>query len=221
VIYEIVAQQEGKYVKYKIGVFGSNVAEHPEAVAFAKTLGAELAQRNVIIITGACSGMPYIVASESGKDGAEVWGFSPELNEEGQKKAYPHDDITIYSKLFYVPQNYRQLFFLPVNFPDEQSENARLKYRNVISTVNADAGIIISGSRGSLNEFTNLLYEGKPIGVLTGTGGLADELPNWFPRLRKKSESKVFFNDSPHELVSLLLAELEVTHLEVGGDISH
>ena len=51
----------------------------------------------------------------------------------------------------------------------------------------------------------NLLYEGKPIGVITETGGLADELPVWFHKLRKKSESKVVFSHSPLEIVSFLL----------------
>lgn len=72
-----------------------------------------------------------------------------------------------------------------------RSWSARLKYRNVVSTIHADAGSIISGGWGSLNEFTNLLYDGKPIGILAGTGGVADELPEWFPRQRKKSDCGV------------------------------
>ncbi|MBV9258652.1 MAG: hypothetical protein JO215_11595 [Ktedonobacteraceae bacterium] len=196
-------------MKYKIGIFGSNIAEGEKAVKLARDLGAELAQSNVIVITGACSGMPYAVASAAKEKDAETWGFSPGLNEEEQKQAYPLDDISIYDRLFYVPQTHTQLFFLSEDTPVSATINARLKYRNVISTINADAGIIISGGWGSLNEFTNLLYEGKPVGVLTGTGGLADELPGWFPRLRKKSDSKVFFDNDPHELISLLIEELK------------
>jgi len=59
-----------------------------------------------------------------------------------------------------------------------------------------------------MNEFTNLLYDGKAIGVLTGTGGLADELPDWYLRLRKKSESLVYFRSSPMDLVISLLQTL-------------
>lgn len=151
--------------------------------------------------------MPYAAASAAKRKGAEVWGFTPEHNEADQKKAYPQDDITIYDKLFYVPQEYDRHFFLDTTLPPSQDQSARLKYRNVISTIHADAGIIISGGWGTLNEFTNLVYDGKPVGVLTGTGGLADELPTWFPRLRKKSASKVFFSTKPAEIVSLLLKE--------------
>ncbi|HZS75015.1 MAG TPA: hypothetical protein VFA41_00250 [Ktedonobacteraceae bacterium] len=194
---------------YKIGIYGSNVSESDEAVQLAQVLGEELARHNVIVITGGCSGMPYAVAYAARQHGAQIWGFTPEYNEEGQKKAYPNDDITIYSKLFYVPEEYNRLFYLEQPLSPERDWGARLKYRNVVSTIHADAGILISGSWGTMNEFTNLIYDGKPIGVLTGTGGLADELPEWFGRLRKKSNSAVFFHNSPRELVSMLLKALE------------
>ncbi len=195
-------------MKYKIGVYGSNTMEGEEAIQLAQALGAELAHHKVIVITGACSGMPYAVASAAKRQGAEVWGFSPELGEAAQKSAYPHDDITIYSKLFYIPQEYEHIFYLEEPLPPPRRWSARLKYRNVVSTIHADAGIIIAGGWGSLNEFTNLLYDGKPIGVLTGTAGVADELPQWFPKLRKKSESRVCFSPSPAQVVAFLLKEL-------------
>ena len=192
---------------YKIGVYGSNISEGADAVILGKALGKVLAQQHCIVITGACSGMPYVVAHEAKQQGAEVWGFSPELDAEAQKKAYPNDDIAIYDRLVYVPQRYKELFMLP--FASETRDlAARLKYRNVISTVNCDAGIVISGGWGTLNEVTNLIYDGKPIGILTGTGGLADEFSSWYPKLRKKSATVVFFEPDPEKLVTELLAVL-------------
>ena len=196
-------------MNYKIGIYGSNITESREAVQLAQELGSALAQNDIIVVTGGCSGMPYAVAHVAKQEGAEVWGFTPVRNEEEQKQAYPLDDITIYDKLFYVPQQYDEHFYLDQKLTSARDWSARLKYRNVISTIHVDAGIIISGGWGSMNEFTNLLYDGKPIGVLTGTGGLADELPGWFPKLRKKSESAVLFNSYPTELVTSLLKELE------------
>lgn len=196
---------------YKIGIFGSNILESEQAIRLAQELGNELAKKNCIVITGACSGMPYAVAATAKQKGAEVWGFTPARDIAEQKSAYPSDDITVYDRLFYVPQHYEQLFYPAEKPPVAQDWDARLKYRNVISTINADAGIIVSGGWGTLNEFTNLIYEGKPIGVLMGTGGLADELPQWFPRLRKKSESQVLFSSAPDEIVTLLINELTST----------
>ena len=192
---------------YKIGVYGSNVSEGPHAVALGRALGRALAQQHCIVITGACSGMPYVVAHEAAQRGVEVWGFTPELSFEGQQAAYPDDDIRIYTRLIYVPQNYKELFVTP---PTSAARDwaGRLKYRNAISTINTDAGIIISGGWGTLNEFTNLIYDGKPIGILTGTGGLADELPTWYPKLRKKSESVVLFDNTSETLVAKIIAIL-------------
>jgi len=195
-------------MKYKIGIYGSNIAESEEAVQAARELGSTLAQRDIIVVTGGCSGMPYVVAQAAKQQGAEVWGFTSEYNEEAQKKAFPLDDIATYDKLFYVPHQYDHFFYLEHKLPSSRDWSARLKYRNVVSTIHVDAGIIVSGGWGTMNEFTNLLYDGKPVGVLLGTGGLADELPGWFPRLRKKSESIVHFHRSPTDLVTALLQEL-------------
>ncbi len=192
---------------YKIGVYGSSVNESEEAIALGTELGQALARQNCLVITGGCSGMPYVVAHAAARNGAQVWGFTPELDAEGQKRAYPNDDITIYTRLIYVPQHYKELFIRPLESVS-LDQAGRLKYRNAISTINADAGIIISGSWGTLNEFTNLIYDGKPIGILTGTGGLADELRGWFPRLRKKSDSVVLFESDPQKLVAAVIAEL-------------
>src|ERR1051326_6644957 len=195
-------------MKYKLGIYGSNIRESEKAVAIARQLGKVLAQNNVIVVTGGCSGMPYAVAHAARQEGAEVWGFTPEHDEAEQRRAYPHDDINIYTRLLYVPARYNEHFLLERELPAQEDYAARLKYRNVISTLHVDAGIIISGGWGTLNEFTNLIYDGKPIGVLTGTGELADELPTWFPRLRKKSESQVLFSQKADELVELVLRAL-------------
>ena len=192
---------------HKIGVYGSNVNEGEMATALGNALGKVLAECGCIVITGACSGMPYVVAHAAAERGAQIWGFTPELDYASQQTAYPADDITIYKRLVYIPQNFRELVGAPA-LTVEQDHSARLKYRNVVSTVNCDAGIILSGSWGTLNEFTNLLYDGKPIGVLTGSGGLADELGDFYPRLRKRSNSVVLFESSPEKLVTELLKEL-------------
>ena len=200
-------ERQGRNVTYKIGVYGSNVNEGEAASRLGEALGRALAERGCVVITGACSGMPYVVAREAAEQGAQVWGFTPELDLAGQQAAYPADDMTIYTRLVYVPHGYRELFWTS-ELPAQLDHAARLKYRNVVSTVNADAGIIISGSWGTLNEFTNLIYDGKPIGVLLGTGGLADELGDFYPRLRKRSGSFVLFEKSPEKLVDALLKEL-------------
>lgn len=184
--------------KYKIGIFGSAVDENQKAVKKARILGKILARYNLTIITGACSGIPYQVASEAAKNGTSILGYSPELNIEGQKRFTPKDDLKIYKKIYFVPKTFE--FY--------NDSLVCKKYRNVISTANCDAGIIISGRWGTMNEFTNLYDMGKVIGVLTRTGGIADELIKLNKKITKKSKATIFFDSCPKTLIDNIIKEL-------------
>lgn len=187
-------------MKYKIGVYGSAIKEKDSTNLLAKELGQALGEHNIIVVTGACSGIPYLSAFEAAKKGKEVWGFSPELNFEDQKNAYPDDDQKIYSKLFYVPQE----------FPFSDQKEVCKRYRNVTSTATVDAGIIVAGRWGTLNEYTNLYDLGKIIGILNGTGGVADEIKRLNQKINKPSKAKILYNDSPKELVTDILKNLSL-----------
>lgn len=187
-------------MNFKIGIFGSNAEELEEiAIKKAKELGRELSKYDVIIITGACSGLPYMAAYEAAKGGKKIIGYSPETDFKHQKKFTPDDDISIYHTLIYVPKSFEFV----------KDPLVSKKYRNVLSTTNCDAGIIISGRWGTMNEFTNLFDFGKVIGVLTDTGGVADELQNLNKKIHKPGKAKIFFNDSPVELLQQIIVELD------------
>lgn len=187
-------------MKYTIGIFGSAVDESTKTTQLAKSLGLELGQRadSVILITGACAGVPYEVARAAREiKPIEVWGFSPETSKEEHVKTYPGMDLSLYTKLIYVPKN----------FELEDNEMARKKYRNILSTAHCDAGIIVSGRWGTMNEFTNLHDMGKVIGVLTGSGGIADELQELNSKIKKPSKAVVIFESSPEKLVARIVDE--------------
>jgi len=189
-------------MKYKIGVFGSAAADQPAvAVEAATEIGRVLGEyaHKVIIITGGSGGLPYFAAAEAAKAGTEIWGFSPVSNKAEQQDFAPSSNMDIYTKLQFTPED----------TPFRNALQARMKYRNVLSTFNCDAGIIISGQWGSLNEFTNLIDMGKTVGVLTGTGGIADELPALTQKISKPNQGKVIFDSDPKTLVEKLLASLE------------
>lgn len=194
-------------MNYKIGIFGSALGEKDGVgnltIEKARLLGTVLGQQKITIITGACSGLPYVVASQAFKHGSEVYGYSPRIDIKGQKEFTPTDDMSIYKKIIYTPES----------FPFFQEDLVAKKYRNVISTTNCDGGIIIAGRWGTMNEFTNLYDMGKIIGVLTGTGGIADELVTLFPKITKKSKAKVIFDNNPENLIKKILQELNNKHL--------
>lgn len=186
-------------MKYKIGVFGSAEGNIQKIFNKAHVLGKELGKQKVIVITGASTGLPYEVAKTAKAAGAEVWGFSQTTNLKEQEKLTPNCDSSIYKKLIYIPENYE---FAANN-------SVCKKYRNVTSTANCDAGIIIAGRWGTMNEFTNLYDMGKVIGVLTGTGGITDELENLNKKIKKKSKAKLLFNSSPYRLIRNVILELK------------
>ncbi len=185
-------------MKYKIGVFGSAEGELEKIIPKAHKLSKALSKNNVIILTGACPGLPYEVADTAHAQGTEIWGFSQAVDLKTQIEYVDHD-VSLYKKIFYIPDNYEFV----------SNRKASQKFRNVSSTATSDAGIIISGRWGTMNEFTNLHDLGKIIGVLTGTGGIADELPNLLNKIHKKSDAKIIFNDNPEILVEEVLEELK------------
>ena len=184
---------------YKIGVFGSSAGDLKSVLPKANTLGKTLAQQNVIVLTGAAQGLPYEIASAAFKHGADVWGYSQFIDAKIEKKILSELDFSIFKKIFYIPKD----------FEFASNRYVSKKYRNVTSTANCDAGIIISGRWGSMNEFTNLYDMEKVIGVLTGTGGVADELEDLKKKIDKPKNAVVIFNDNPEELVKQILIEIE------------
>ncbi len=188
-------------MKYKVGVFGSSAGDMSLALPGAIELGRVFGEYadHLIIITGGCAGLPYEVAKKAHSSDVEIRGYSAEINMDELQKSAPDDDHSIYS----------ELRFVPTNFPLAQTRSARMKYRNVISTANCDAGIIISGRWGTLNEFTNLIDQQKIVGVLTDTGGIADELPELTRKISKAGQGRIIFESDPGKLVGKILTTLK------------
>jgi uncharacterized protein (TIGR00725 family) len=81
------------------------------------------------------------------------------------------------------------------------------KGRNVINIRSADIVIIFGGATGTLNEFTIAYDEGKIIGVLEGSGGVADHIQRIIEVCKKPTVGSVIFDVEPRRLVqSCLLA---------------
>ena len=188
--------------KFKIGIFGSAEGNTNEILEKARELGKALGRiPNIIILTGAANGLPYAVAEEAFTEGAgkvEIWEYSPNLDEQSLIEDTPDADISIYKQIIYIPKAYE--------FAKDRKISR--KYRNITTTANCDAGIIISGRWGTLNEVTNLYDFGKIIGVLTGTGGIADELEQLSKKIHKLSTAKFIFNSNPEKLVNEVLKKL-------------
>jgi hypothetical protein len=187
-------------MKYKLGIYGSAAGDFEAMLPIATELGKALQNyaEDLILITGACPGLPYAVIHEAASSGIEIWGFSSSVDLASHQDEYPDDDHSIYSKLVYVP----------ADFPFVSSDRPRKKYRNVISTASCDAAIILSGRWGTLNEFTNLIDFQKAVGILTGTGGIADEMPALAAKISKAGQGQIIYDDNPEQLIKKLLEAL-------------
>ena len=181
-------------MQIKVGVMGS-ASEHgrPE---FAKTitekaeaLARAIAKREeLILFTGATTGVVYLVGKTAHDAGGYHIGISPAAN---QKE--------------HVDQ-----FKLPVDACDTIIYTGfGLKGRNVVLVRSCDIVLFIAGAMGSLNEFTIAHDEGKVIGCLTGTGGVADEAEQLVQKFGKRTHAHVIHDENPDKLIEDCLAALK------------
>ena len=176
-------------IKIKIGVMGSaEEAAAPETNEIAKALAREIGVRELILLTGATTGLVYLIGKTARESGAFHLGVSPGANE----------------------REHTELYRLPTDACDAIVYTGfGLKGRNVVLVRSCDVVLFVAGSIGSLNELTIAYDEGKIIGCLTGTGGVADAAQEIVARLRKPTESRIVFNKDPKELLSQCLEMYE------------
>jgi len=162
-------------------------SEKVRLTELAEQLGAALAKHECILITGATTGLPDLVAKAFRKQGGFALGVSPAENREEHVQRYrlPEDnsDVIVYTGFGY-------------------------KGRNVINVRSSDVVIIFGGATGTLNEFTIAYDEGKVIGVLEGSGGVADHTQEIIDFCKKPTRGMVLFDKDPEKLVQRCLAAL-------------
>jgi uncharacterized protein (TIGR00725 family) len=161
-------------------------------VARAERLAETIASKDVVLLTGATTGIIYVIGKTARDAGTFHIGVSPASNER------EHSD----------------LYKLPVDACDALIYTGfGLKGRNVVLVRSCDIVLFIAGAMGSLNEFTIAHDEGKVIGCLTGTGGVADESEYLLQRFGKRTGARVFQSDDPEQLITECLSGLET----IGG----
>lgn len=156
----------------------------------AIALGRAIARRDVILLTGATTGLVYETSKAAIEAGAQHIGISPAVDEREHVERYELP-VDACSTIIYT--------------------GFGLKGRNVVLIRSCDVVLVIAGSIGSLNEFTIAYDEGKVIGCLTGTGGVADEAEQLVKIFQKPTRSRFLYEADPERLVDSCLAEIS-TH---------
>ena len=178
--------------RVKVGVMGSADDTLPaEAGAALRARGEALgraiaAQEDCLLLTGATTGVIYAVGRAARAGGAFHIGVSPASSEQEHTEAYG----------------------LPTDACDALILTGfGLKGRNVVLVRSCDIVLFISGSMGALNEFTIAHDEGRIIGCLTGTGGVADEAARLLDIFPKRTGARLFYQDDPVQLLRQCLTE--------------
>jgi len=169
-----------------VGVMGASAndalseAEASRVKALAEKLGAAVANQECILVTGATTGLPDLVARAFRMNGGFALGISPAENRRDHLERFglPEDgaDVIVYTGFGY-------------------------KGRNVINVRAADIVLIVGGATGTLNEFTIAYDEGKIIGVLEGSGGVTDHVREIIKFCNKPALGTVLFDRDPITLV--------------------
>jgi uncharacterized protein (TIGR00725 family) len=165
----------------------------------AEAAGAAIAKEGHILTTGATVGLPYYAARGAKLAGGVSIGFSPasSFREHIHKYRLPHFyfDFINYTGLNYVG-------------------------RDQYLVQSSDAIITIGGRIGSLHEFVTALESGKPCGVLLGSGGAADAIPELM-NLEPQFKHLVVYDDDPARLVKQIVDILDVESKDIRKEIDN
>jgi uncharacterized protein (TIGR00725 family) len=161
-----------------------------EGEHFAFQVGKYVATYGGIVITGATHGVPLASARGAKSVHGQVVGFSPanSMIEHTQKYRLP---VQYHDMIFFTGYEYAGRDAILIDF--------------------ADAVIEVSGRIGSLHEFTTAFERNKVIGILTGSGGIIDEIPHLLEAAHR-GKGRVVMHEDPKELVQIVLKELEDLH---------
>ena len=179
-------------LRLTIGVMGSAADNEPtEVLKTAFDVGAAIASKGFILITGACPGLPNAASRGAKHLGGYSVGISPALSLHEHLYRY-HSPADAFDVLVYT--------------------GSGLMGREVTNIHSSDMVIFLGGRSGTLGEFAIAYDEGKLIGILQGTGGITDEIEGIVKTFKKDTGAKLIHSRNPEDLVAQLSNEYETRH---------
>ncbi len=176
-----------KFPRMTVGVMGSAGGDIAESVRETlRELGAEVARRGYVLITGACPGIPHEAALGAKSQGGFVVGISPGLNLEEHIVKY-HSPTRGYDAIVYT--------------------GSGLMGREVENIRSCDVVVFAGGRSGTLGEFAIAYDEGKVMGVLEGTGGISEHLDTIIGLVGKQTDAVLCQDTDPVALLDKLEKE--------------
>jgi uncharacterized protein (TIGR00725 family) len=181
-------------MKLTIGVMGSASESVDEGtVSKLIRLGRAIAENDCTLITGGCPGLPYAAVRGAKAAGGLVVGISPGLSRDEHIGKY-NSPVEGFDVLIYT--------------------GSGLMGREVDNIRSSDIVILAGGRSGTLGEFAIAYDEGRLIGVLTGTGGVADKVEELVRLCDKPTGAVVLYDADPTRLVERLIAYYRTEHVK-------
>ncbi len=176
-------------MRIKVGVMGSaGGVLAPEALRDCYRLGQSIARHDCVLITGACPGLPHEAALGAHAEGGLVLGISPALSLDEHIVRY-HSPYREYDAIIFT--------------------GSGLMGREITNIRSCDIVVIVGGRSGTLGEFAIAYDEGKLIGALEGTGGIADHVREVVQIINKATRAEVLYERDPEALIVHLLAAFQ------------
>ncbi|MEK9147843.1 MAG: hypothetical protein AAB650_00215 [Patescibacteria group bacterium] len=174
------------HLKYKIAVSGAAETNHcgAEALQLTKELGRQVALQGAVLLTGATTGAPLWAAIGAKEAGGFVIGLSPASSEIEHVKKY-HLPVDYHDMIIYTGFGYAG--------------------RNLFLTRSADGAIFTCGRMGTVNEFTIAFEDQKPIGVLSSSGWMTDDVIKKIIDEAHRGSGKVVYEGDPARLVAKVI----------------
>lgn len=167
-----------------VGVMGSAGGDLPDEILRpVRCLGAAIAKRGYVLMTGACPGIPHEAVKGANEEGGIVVGVSPALNLEEHVRKYNSPT-----------QGYNTIIYTGSGLMGREIENIR----------SCDVVIFAGGRSGTLGEFAIAYDEGKVIGVLEGTGGITQHLKKIINMVKKDTGAIVCYDTDVERLLDKL-----------------
>lgn len=196
---DALPRSHSRRTRIVFGVMGGAADENPVELDDAmEIIGTRIAQRGHVTLTGACPGLPESAARGARAEGGLTVGISSYRTlEEHIASGSPSDfDVLQVTEL-----------------PLAHRGRGRPNYmgREIDNIERSDVVIVAGGRFGTLGELAIALEEQRPIGVLTGTGGIADvvkEIVAASTKAGKPPGAPVIYDSNPSRLV----ARLEQAH---------
>jgi len=172
-------------MKVQVGVMGAasgHLSREVRQKAF--DLGAAIARHEMVLITGAAPGLPYESARGAQAGRGLSIGISPALSLDEHIYQY-QSPVDVFDIMIYT--------------------GSGLMGREIDNIRSSDIVVIIGGHSGTLGEFAIAYDEGKLIGVVEGSGGITEIIPDLVRAMAKSTGSALLYDPDPAVLVDRLI----------------